>query len=56
MSYQGNILLPMWCNNVIVNVIVSCQVKRGFDPLLGQTKGYAICMHYFSAKHATVMN
>jgi hypothetical protein len=42
------------CNGVIVNVTVSCEVVRGFDPRLGQIIGYEISICCFSAKHATV--
>ena len=43
------------CNGIIVNVIVSCEVDRGFDYRLGQIMGYEIIICSFSAKHATVM-
>ena len=42
------------CNGVIVNVIVSCEVDRGFGPWLGQIMGYEISICCFSARHAMV--
>ena len=41
------------CNDsVIVSVLASSAVDRGFEPQLGQTKDYKIGICCFSAKHA----
>jgi hypothetical protein len=37
---------------VMVSVLASSAVDHGFDPRLGQTKDYAICIFRFSARHA----
>ena len=37
---------------VMVNVLASSVVDRGFEPRSGQTKGYKIDICCFSAKHA----
>ena len=39
---------------VMVSVLASCAVDRGFDPLSGKTKDYKIGICCFSAKHATL--
>ena len=39
---------------VIVNVLASSAVDRGFEPQLGQTKDYTIGMRCYSAKHAVL--
>jgi len=39
---------------VIVSVLVSCVVDRGFEPRAGQTKDYKIGICCFSAKHAAL--
>ena len=37
--------------DVIVSVLASSAVDRGFEPRLGQTKDYKICICCFSTKH-----
>jgi hypothetical protein len=39
---------------VMVSVLASSAVDRGFLPRSGQTKDYKIGICYFSAKHATL--
>jgi hypothetical protein len=39
---------------VMVSVLASSAVYRGFEPRLGQTKDYTICICCFSAKHAVL--
>ena len=46
---------PMHINRiggVMVIVLASSAVGRGFEPQFGQTKDYKICICCFSAKHA----
>ena len=38
----------------MVSVLASSAVDHGFDPRLGQTKDYAICIFRFSARHAAL--
>jgi len=42
-----------WHNGLMVSVLTSNVVDRGFDPWSGQTKGYKIGIYSFSARHAT---
>ena len=39
---------------VMVSVLASSAVDRGFEPRSGQTKDYKICICCFSAKHAAL--
>jgi hypothetical protein len=39
---------------VMVSVLVSSRVDRGFEPRTGQIKNYKIGICYFSATHAAV--
>ena len=39
---------------VMVSVIASSAVDRGFEPRSGQTKNYEIAMRCFSAKHTAL--
>jgi hypothetical protein len=39
---------------VMVSVLASSAVDRGFAPRSGQTKDYKICVFCFSAKHAAL--
>ena len=39
---------------VMVNVLASSVVVRGFEPRSDQTKGYEICLCWFSSKHAAL--
>ena len=39
---------------IIVSVLASSVVDRGFEPRLGQTKDYQIGICSFSAKHAAL--
>jgi hypothetical protein len=39
---------------VMVSVLASRAVDRGFEPLSGQTKDYKFCICCFSAKHAAI--
>jgi hypothetical protein len=41
---------------LMVSVIASSAVDRGFGPQLGQTKDYKICDCYFSCKPAALKN
>ena len=38
----------------MVSVLISSAVDRGFEPLSGQTKDYAIGICSFSAKHTAL--
>ena len=40
--------------SVMVSVLASCAVDRGFESRLGQTKDYKICICCFSTKHAAL--
>jgi hypothetical protein len=49
------VLFPLWPNHiggVMVNVLASSAVGRGFEPRSGQTKDYKIGICCFSAKHS----
>ena len=48
------LLVLQFTDYVIVNVLVSSAVDRGFEPRSGQTKDYNIGMCCFSAKHAAL--
>jgi hypothetical protein len=39
---------------VIISVLASSVVDRGFDLWLGQTEDYEICFYSFTAKHAVL--
>ena len=58
--FSIKLILYMWqilCNRngvVMVSVLASSAVDRGFEPRLGQTKDYKIGMCCFSAKHAAL--
>ena len=39
---------------VMVSVLTSSVVDRGFEPWSGQTKDYEIGIYYLSAKHAVL--
>ena len=39
---------------VMVNVLPSVAVNRGFESRSGQTKDYEICICYFFANHAAL--
>ena len=41
-------------SGVMVSMLASRSVDRGFEPSWGQTKDYKIDICYFSAKHATL--
>ena len=41
-------------SGVMVSVLASSAVDRGFEPLSGQTKHYEIGLYCFSAKHAAL--
>ena len=41
-------------SNVMVSVLTSRTVDRGFEPWLGQTKDYKIGIYCFSARHAAL--
>jgi cytochrome c biogenesis protein CcdA len=46
------VLILMYCiGGVIVSVLASSAVDRGFDPRSGQTKNYKIGICCFSSKH-----
>jgi len=52
-------LLPIRTNHiggVVVGVLVSSAVDRGFEPRSGQTKDYKSGICCFSAKHETLKN
>ena len=47
----------MLCNHiggVMVSVLASSVVDRGFEPRSGQTKDYEMCICCFSAKHTAL--
>jgi hypothetical protein len=55
LSYDGLVYYQTFKNRiggVMVNVLASSAVDRGFEPRWGQTKDYKIGMCCFSAKHA----
>jgi hypothetical protein len=39
----------------MISMLASCVVDHGFEPRLGQTKEYKICICCFSAKHTELM-
>ena len=39
---------------VMVSVLASSAIDRGFEPLSGQTKNYEIGIYCFSTKHAAL--
>ena len=41
-------------SGVMVSVLASSAVVRGFEPRLGQTKDYKVGIYCFSAKHAAL--
>jgi hypothetical protein len=51
---RGNINQKNRIGDVMVCVLASSTVDRGFEPQSGQTKDYAIGMCCFSAKHAAL--
>ena len=51
---RGNINQKHRIDGVMVNVLASGAIDRGFEPRSGQTKDYAIGMCCFSAKHAAL--
>jgi predicted LPLAT superfamily acyltransferase len=50
----GNINQKHRIGGVMVSVLASSAVDRGFEPRSGQTKDYAIGVCYFSAKHVAL--
>ena len=55
---RGSRVIPVCCENrfdgVMVSVLVSNAVDRGFEPRSGQTKDYKIGIYCFSDKHTAV--
>ena len=51
---RGNINQKHSIGGVMVSVLASSAVDRGFEPRLGQTKDYKIGICCFSAKHAAL--
>ena len=51
---RGNINQKHRIGGVMVSVLVSSAVNRGFEPWLGQTKDYTIGMCCFYAKHTAL--
>ena len=51
---RGNINQKHRIGGVMVSVLASSAVDRGFEPRSGQTKDYEIGMCCFSAKHAAL--
>ena len=51
---RGNINQKHRIGGVMVNVLASSAVDRGFEPRSGQTKDYKIGICCFSAKHAAL--
>ena len=51
---RGNINQKHRIGGVMVSVLASSAVDRGFEPRSGQTKDYTISICCFSAKHATL--
>jgi hypothetical protein len=49
---RGNINQKHRIGGVMINVLASSEVDRGFEPQSGQTKDYNIGICCFSAKHA----
>ena len=50
-----NLLLRARMGGVMVSVLVSSAVDRGFEPRSGQTNNYKIVIFCFSAKQAAIM-
>ena len=50
----GNPSTRTGIGDVMVSVLASSAVDRGFEPRSGQTKDYKICICCFSAKHAVL--
>jgi hypothetical protein len=50
----ANIFFQYDSGGVLVSVLVSSALDRGFEPGSGQTKDYAICICCFSARHASL--
>ena len=51
---RGNINQKHRIDDVMVSVLASSAVDRGFEPRSGQTKDYTIGMCCFSDKHAAL--
>ena len=51
---RGNINQKHHIGGVMVSVLASSAVDRGFEPRLGQTKDYKIGICCFSAKHVAL--
>ena len=51
---RGNINQKHRIGGVMVSVLASSAVDRGFEPRSGQTKDYQIGICCFSAKHASL--
>ena len=49
-----NIVLLNRIGGVMVSVLASCSVDRGFEPRSGQTKDYTIGICCFCVKHAAL--
>ena len=48
------LLIRQTAGGVIVIVLSSTVVDRGFEPRSGQTKDYNICIFFFSANYAVL--
>jgi hypothetical protein len=46
--------LEIRIGGIMVSVLASSAVDRGFDTRSGQTKDYKICIYCFYAKHASL--
>ena len=51
---RGNINQKHRIGGIMVSVLASSAIDRGFEPRSGQTKDYEIGMCCFSAKHAAL--
>ena len=49
---KNNTFITHRTGGVMVSVLASSEVDRGFEPRSGQPKDYNICIWFFSAKHA----
>lgn len=47
-----HLLLKCHIDSVMVSIVTSSSINRGFQPMSGQTKDYEMAICCFSAKHA----
>ena len=55
MKWRRNISIELnHIGDVMVSVLASSRIERGFEPRSDQTKDYKIGIYYFSAKNAAL--